>query len=376
MHMDQDERQGSAQGIASSEMRTATSNAKAHSQKQGVSRRTLLKGAAVIGAGATVATAGGISLASQNVTTHAASAQAAAGGQVREYWIQADSFFHNLVPSGYDGLMGMHYTPNQTSYWAIGYRAYTPNWGQPLPGNSDIGANTGIPGPILRGSVGDTIRVHFRNNDVHHKAAHSMHPHGVSYTPDNDGGWYAANPRPGTVIQFGQTYTYNWQVKTNSVGTWVYHDHSLPYGPGMAMEFGAELGLFGFLVLSDASTTLVDVENFVFFHDLYQADVKALIQDFDCFNGFSYVGNTPTFTAKVGNRVRWHIGALGVEFHVFHLHGHRWLNNGQYVDTMHLGPSMATSFDYVEDNPGQWLYHCHVNDHMMGGMSGLYVVNP
>jgi FtsP/CotA-like multicopper oxidase with cupredoxin domain len=35
---------------------------------------------------------------------------------------------------------------------------------------------------------------------------------------------------------------------------------------------------------------------------------------------------------------------------------------------------MAASFDFIEDNPGKWLYHCHVTDHMMGGMSGLYVV--
>jgi FtsP/CotA-like multicopper oxidase with cupredoxin domain len=24
--------------------------------------------------------------------------------------------------------------------------------------------------------------------------------------------------------------------------------------------------------------------------------------------------------------------------------------------------------EYSEDNPGQWLYHCHVTDHMMGGI--------
>jgi len=47
--------------------------------------------------------------------------------------------------------MGMEFKPHQSSFWAIGYRAYTPDWGRPLPGNSDIGTNTGIPGPVLRG---------------------------------------------------------------------------------------------------------------------------------------------------------------------------------------------------------------------------------
>jgi len=76
----------------------------------------------------------------------------------------------------------------------------------------------------------------------------------------------------------------------------------------------------------------------------------------------------------VGDRVRWHIAVLGKEFHVFHVHGHRWQTNGQFTDTHLLGPSMAASFEFVEDNPGKWLYHCHVTDHMMGGMTGLYVV--
>jgi FtsP/CotA-like multicopper oxidase with cupredoxin domain len=349
-----------------------------HAQKERreFSRRRLLIGATVLG-GSFVAVSG-IALATQNSISHAAEAnsqvQTTESGKLREYWIQADSFHHNLIPTGYDGLMGMHFTPDQTSFWALGYRAYTSGWGQPLAGNDDIGPNTGIPGPILRGSVGDTIRVHFRNNDTHRRFPHSMHPHGVSYTPENDGGWFAADPRPGTVIEVGESYTYNWQVRPNSVGTWVYHDHSAPQGKGMLMEFGAELGLVGMLILTDTSTHPVDRECCVFFHDLYQADIPVLSQDFDAFNGHSYVGNTPTFTARVGERVRWHIGALGKEFHVFHLHGHRWLSNGQYVDTVLLGPSMATSFEYVEDNPGKWLYHCHVSDHMMGGMSGLYVV--
>ena len=29
----------------------------------------------------------------------------------------------------------------------------------------------------------------------------------------------------------------------------------------------------------------------------------------------------------------------------------------------------------VEDNPGDWLYHCHVAMHMMGGMIGRYTVS-
>lgn len=340
----------------------------------GVSRRHLFKGGALIGG--SFAVLGSAALVGEQTLTHLhpAQAQPQAGGHLREYWIQANAFFHNLVPSGYDGMMGMRFESKQSSYWAVGYVAYTPNWGQPLPGNDDIGPNTGIPGPVFRGSVGDTLRVHFRNNDTHYRYPHSMHPHGVLYTPAHDGAWIASDPQPGANVAFGQTYTYEWQVRPNSVGTWVYHDHSVSVGPNMLMEFGAELGLFGFLVLTDSSTKPVTKEFFTFVHDVYQSDIPVLSQDYDCFNGFSYLGNTPTFTAQVGETIRWHVGTLGKEFHAFHLHGHRWSSNGQFVDVVQLGPSNATSFDFVADNPGKWLYHCHVTDHMMGGMVGMYVI--
>ncbi len=342
-----------------------------------VSRRTLLKGTAAIGGA--LAAVGGLAVATQQsqAPVEAAQVQAAAGGRLREYWVQADSFYHNLVPTGFDGMMGMKFAANKSSYWAVGYRAYTPGWGAPLSSSNAIGANSGIPGPVLRGAVGDTIRVHFRNNDTHYKVPHSMHPHGVLYTPDNDGGWFYADPRPGTRIALGDNYTYEWVVRPNSVGTWVYHDHSVPSGPNMLMEFNTELGMFGFLSLTDNTTRPVNKEFFTFIHDLYQLDIPVLGQDFDCFNGHAYVGNTPTYNARVGDRVRWHIAALGKEFHVFHIHGHRWRTNGEngpFTDTHLLGPAMAASFEFVEDNPGKWLYHCHVTDHMMGGMTGLYVV--
>ncbi|MBV8695738.1 MAG: multicopper oxidase domain-containing protein [Ktedonobacteraceae bacterium] len=335
------------------------------------SRRTLLKGFAA-GSGLAVATPVGSALASHNVTSQVA--HASVGGRLREYWIQADSFQHNLVPTGYDGMMGDHYTANQTSFWAIGYRAYTPGWQKPLAGNNDIGLNAGIPGPIIRAEVGDTIRIHFRNQDTHYKFAHSMHPHGVFYTVNSDASWLAALPRPSGAVEVGQSYTYEWIARPDSVGTWLYHDHSKPQGPKMLMEFGAELGLFGMIAVTDEKTTAVDQEIFLFFHDLYHDDVPSLSQDFDCFNGYAFVGNTPKFTARVGDRVRWRIAALGKEFHIFHLHGHRWPFQGRFDDSLVLGPATTRTFEYVEDNPGTWLYHCHVTDHMMGGMAGLYVV--
>jgi hypothetical protein len=71
--------------------------------------------------------------------------------------------------------------------------------------------------------------MHFRNNDEHYWFPHSIHPHGLRYTPRFDGAWVVAEPdKPGTAIPFGGTYTYEWAALPHSVGTWVYHDHSKP----------------------------------------------------------------------------------------------------------------------------------------------------
>jgi FtsP/CotA-like multicopper oxidase with cupredoxin domain len=301
-----------------------------------------------------------------------------AQGILREYWIQVDSFPHNLVPTGVDAMSGATYPSNQCSIGALGYRAFSPNWQSPLPGNDDIGPNAGIPGPTIRAKVGDTIRIHFRNNDRHFGFPHSIHAHGVAYDPPSDGAWVAVEPSAGSAVALGDSFTYEYTVLPQSVGTWPYHDHSVPQTliPGNApdVELNVQIGMMGVIAITDDNTPPADVENVLVMHDLYADTVPGLAQDFDSFNGFAYLGNTPTFHAQVGQRVRWRVIALGKEFHVFHLHGHRWQSGGRFVDTEIVGPATSLTLDYIEDRPGKWLYHCHVFDHMMGGMVVYYVV--
>lgn len=145
------------------------------------------------------------------------------------------------------------------------------------------------------------------------------------------------------------------------------------------MEAGAELGLFGMIAITDQNTPRVDKELTSIWHTFYQGDIPGLSQNFHCFDGLAYLGNTPTLRARVGQRVRWRAVVLGNDFHTFHIHGHTWFINGRYDDTVVVGPGSTLTFDYVEDAPGSWYYHCHVPMHVMGpgmgGMIGLYDVS-
>lgn len=331
-------------------------------------RRLLGSGGLLVASGAS----GGSAVSS------ARPAPAAASGRVVEYWLGLDAFRHTLAPSGRDAMTGEAVPPGQ--YWALGYRAYTPRWGRPLPASPGLGRNDGIPGPVLRAQVGDTLLVHFRNNDSHYRFPHSIHPHGVRYTPENDGAWVASDPLPGAAVAPGDCHTYTWTVPANAVGTWHYHDHAAPQtlgGGEPVMELGAELGAFGFLVVTDEHTEPVDTEILLFFHGLSGQHVPELgDREYSCFNGRAYLGNTPTFTARAGQRVRWRLAALGVDTHTFHLHGHRWSTPTGNADTTILAPATTATIEYTEDNPGDWLYHCHVTDHMAEGMVGRYRVMP
>ena len=50
--------------------------------------------------------------------------------------------------------------------------------------------------------------------------------------------------------------------------------------------------------------------------------------------------------------------------------------NGLRTDVVMLLPASMIVADMVPDEPGTWLLHCHVNDHITAGMLALYTVTP
>jgi hephaestin len=94
-------------------------------------------------------------------------------------------------------------------------------------------------------------------------------------------------------------------------------------------------------------------------------------------NGYLF-GNMPMMTMKKGERVRWYLLSLGDSnnFHTPHWHGNTVIQHGHRTDVVPLSPGQMETVDMVPDNPGIWLLHCHISDHMMGGMVTRYEVLP
>jgi FtsP/CotA-like multicopper oxidase with cupredoxin domain len=288
----------------------------------------------------------------------AASAAAPASAAVREFWVAASPVTWNLVPNGRDAIMGTRFAPAQTVMPTVAYRRYTRGWRRPLRNTPLSGNQDLIPGPLLRARVGDRLVVHFRNND--RRASHSMHFHGVEYKPSSDGSFVPGVSGGDGDVKPGRTWTYRLTAGEGSAGVWPYHDH------GPSMEASIAGGMYGALSIAGRTEKRPDREFVV---------VMAPMGDFQTIGGRAFVGNTPVFTAKVGELVQWDVLALGSEHHTFHVHGHRWRTpHGTPEDTRTVGPAESFRVRWRERDPGTWLYHCHVETHMAQGMIGTYRV--
>ena len=79
-----------------------------------------------------------------------------------------------------------------------------------------------------------------------------------------------------------------------------------------------------------------------------------------------------SYVLDLVNDTAWH--------HPIHLHGHTFAvisRNGkpnlrrQWSDTVLLDPRTTAEIAFVADNPGDWMFHCHVLDHQASGMMAV-----
>jgi FtsP/CotA-like multicopper oxidase with cupredoxin domain len=263
-----------------------------------------------------------------------------------------------MAPNQRDAIMGMDLDPSQTVLPTVVYRRYTKGWRTTLRNTPDQDL---IPGPLLRARVGDRLLVHFKNMDMVFHRPHSMHFHGVHYKPSSDGAFVPGFSGRDGDVRPGETYTYRLTAGADSAGVWPYHDHS------PSMHESIEGGLWGMLSILGRRERAPDREFVVVF---------APMGKFQTIDGRAFVGNTPVFHSTVGQVVQWDVMAMGSEHHTFHVHGHRWRPSpsGPSIDTQNVGPAESFRIRWREEDPGTWLYHCHVEAHMMAGMIGIYRV--
>jgi len=231
------------------------------------------------------------------------------------------------------------------------------------------GYNGSAPGPTIQISKGDRVRVIVDN---HLPEATSMHWHGFEVSNEMDGS-------PGSSqdpIAPGGRFVYEFTL--NQEGTYFYHSH-------MAMQ--EMMGMIGAFVMhpKEAHKPYVDKDFVIIMQEyaiLPNINVpNSMNMEFNwlTFNGKSGPATTPLIV-RHGERVRIRLINLGMDHHPIHLHGHQFVVTGTEGgrqpestwgpgNTVLVGVAQSRDVEFVANNPGDWMLHCHLPHHMMNQMS-------
>lgn len=233
------------------------------------------------------------------------------------------------------------------------------------------GYNGSAPGPTIQVTQGDRVRIILEN---HLPEPTSMHWHGFEIPMGMDGA-------PGSSqdpIPPGGRFIYEFTL--HQAGTFFYHSH-------MAMQ--EMMGMIGAFVMHPKES----------FDPPVDKDFAIILQEFAVLpnnpipnsmnmefnwltlNGKSGPATTPLIV-RLNDRVRLRFINLGMDHHPIHVHGHTFAVTGTEAgrqpqstwgpaNTVLVGVAQSRDVEFVANNPGDWMIHCHLPHHMMNQMSSM-----
>lgn len=244
--------------------------------------------------------------------------------------------------------------------------------------------NGQVPGPELRVREGDRVRITLANRLP---VGTSVHWHGVDVPPAMDGpvGLNQA-------VEPGQDFVY--EFTATNPGSRMYHSHADP-------TVQIALGLHGPLIVKPRQpkqeydreyTAMLSEWDMELTPDVATGKAPRgprvsllrggeLGTDIFLINGRAHEG-IPPITIAEGERVLVRVMNMGNLPHAIHTHNHSFrivATDGNPVpegmellrDTVLVGPGERYDIELVGDNPGVWMFHCHMENHAANGMMTL-----
>ncbi len=203
-----------------------------------------------------------------------------------------------------------------------------------------------VPGPEIRVTEGDQVRVIVKNQ-MH--ASTAVHWHGVQTPNTMDGVPFFTQPP----IKSGATFAYEFVAKP--AGSHLYYSqHNAPDQ--------VTRGLVGPIIIEPKSKTL---------EPKFDSDYILIANDTNLgltLNGKSFPATAP-MTAQVGAQVRLRLMNQGLLMHPMHLHGMYMrviaqdgapLANPYLCDTLTLAPGQRADVIVDCQTPGIWPLHCSI----------------
>jgi FtsP/CotA-like multicopper oxidase with cupredoxin domain len=218
---------------------------------------------------------------------------------------------------------------------------------------------------------GDRVRIVLEN---HLPESTAIHWHGLEIPYAMDGMPYLSQ-KP---IAPGSQLVYEFTVHQN--GTFFYHSHS----PMQQM-----MGMLGLFILHPARAHVpavdhdfgVVLQEWAVLPNNTVPNTANMEWNWLTFNGAVSPMTTPLIV-RLGSRVRIRFVNIGMDHHPIHLHGHTFVVTGTEAgrqpetlwgpaNTVLVGVAQARDIEFVANNPGEWMLHCHMPHHNMNAMSDL-----
>jgi FtsP/CotA-like multicopper oxidase with cupredoxin domain len=230
--------------------------------------------------------------------------------------------------------------------------------------------NRQIPGPRLRVTQGDRVRIVVRSELPE---TTTVHWHGLILENKMDGpAFITQEPIPS-----GGSYTYEFTAE--QAGTFFYHSHDHP-------DRQQGLGLYGALIIDPRDSTAdepkADLEYTIQLQEWLLREsltypamlMEGALPNYFTINGRAYP-STDVIHMRVGQRLKLRfIGSSNNFIHPMHVHGGPFTvvardgvtlgPAGRYeADTVNVGPGQRYDVIWPARRPGKWLVHCHIPHH-------------
>jgi FtsP/CotA-like multicopper oxidase with cupredoxin domain len=232
------------------------------------------------------------------------------------------------------------------------------------------GFNGDMPGPTLEATEGDRVRITLYNMLPEPTI---LHLHGLE-VPNRIDGVHGVTQEP---IKPGEKGVYEFTLHQN--GTYFYHSH----GP---MQEG--LGMAGLFIVHPrvAYDPPVDhdfalmIQEWAIMPQSTIPNVTSMEFNWFTLNGRSAPYITP-LVVRLGSRVRIRLVNMSpIDHHPMHLHGHTFWITGTEAgripesawipsNNVLVGVAQAREIEFIANNPGDWVMHCHMFHHMMNHMA-------